>query len=75
MPFSGQDVTVDLDLLLCTGFDSEHAALFLCLIFTHKPMYDCKIERSNEQWLRGFGLYYSAANSGEIHRNSIAHER
>ena len=30
LPFLGQ--VVDLDLLLCTGFDSEHAVLFLCHI-------------------------------------------
>ena len=34
-PFLGQ--VVDLDLLLPTGFDEEHADLFPRLIFTH-PM-------------------------------------
>ena len=43
-PFLGQ--VVDLDLLLCTGLDSEHAGLFLCHIFTQRPMTDRKIERS-----------------------------
>ena len=37
-PFLGQ--VVDLDLLLCTGYDLEDAVLFLCHIFTHKPMTD-----------------------------------
>ena len=35
-PFLGQ--VVDLDLMLCTGFNSEHAVLFLCYIFTQRPM-------------------------------------
>ena len=42
-PFLRQ--VVDLDLLLCTGFDSEHSVLFLCHIFTQRPMNDRKIER------------------------------
>ena len=50
LPFLGQ--VVDLDLLLCTGFDSEHAVLFLCHIFAQRPMNDRKIERS---YGRGFG--------------------
>ena len=50
-PFLGQ--VVDLDLLLCTGFDSEHSVLFLCHIFTQRPMTDRKIERSDG---RSFGL-------------------
>ena len=37
-----------LDLLLCTGFNLEHADLFLCPIFTLRPMNDWKIEQSNE---------------------------
>ena len=37
-PFLGQ--VVDLDLLLCTVFDSEHAVLFLCHIFIQRPMSD-----------------------------------
>ena len=38
---------VDLDLLPWSGFDSysEHAALFLCHIFTQKPMNDRMIEQ------------------------------
>ena len=43
-PFLGRDV--NLDLLLCTGLDLEHSALFLYHIFTRKPMNDRKIERS-----------------------------
>ena len=42
-PFLGQ--LVDLDLLLCTGFDSEPEDLFLCHIFTQRPMNDSKSER------------------------------
>ena len=40
-PFLGQ--VVDFDLLLCTGFDSEHAVIFVCHIFTQRPMTDRKI--------------------------------
>ena len=45
LPFLGQ--VVDLDLLLCTGFYSEHAVLFLCHSFTQRPTNDRKIERSD----------------------------
>ena len=41
-PFLGQ--VVDLDLLLCTGFNSEHAVFSLCHIFTQRPMNDQKNE-------------------------------
>ena len=41
-PFLRQ--VVDLDLLLCTGLDSEHVVLFLCHISTQRPMTDRKIE-------------------------------
>ena len=44
---SGQ--VVDLDLLLCTGFDSEHAALFLCPILSQRLMNDQKVARSDER--------------------------
>ena len=44
----------DLDLLLCTGFNSEHAVLFLCHGFTQRPMPGRKIERS---YGRCFGLH------------------
>ena len=43
-PFLGQ--VVDTDLLLCTGFDLEHAVLFLCHIFAQRRMNDRKIEQS-----------------------------
>ena len=66
-PFLGQ--VVDLDLLLCTGFDLEHAVLFLCHIFTQRPMNDRKIERSDG---RGFGRQQLLANSIEIF---ISHEK
>ena len=39
--FLGQ--VVDSDLLLCTGFNLEHAVLFLCHTFTQEPMNDRKI--------------------------------
>ena len=45
-PFLGQ--VIELDLLLCTGFDLEHVVLFLCHIFTQRPMHDRKIVQSYE---------------------------
>ena len=66
-PFLGQ--VVDLDLLLCTGFDSEHAVLFLCHIFTQRPMNDSKIERDDG---RCFGRQQLLANSIE---NFISNEK
>ena len=59
-PFLGQ--VVDLDLLLCTGFDLEHAVLFPCHIFTQRPMTDRKIELS---YGRCFGWQQLLANSIE----------
>ena len=67
-PFLGQ--VVDLDLLLCTEYDSEHAVLFLCHIFTQIPMTDRKIERSDDG--RGFGWLQYIANSIE---NFVSHEK
>ena len=61
LPFLGQ--VVDLDLLLCTRFDSEHAVLFLCHIFTQRPMTDRKIERRDG---RCFGRQQLLADSIEI---------
>ena len=48
-PFLRQVVesTKSIYLLLWTGFDSEHAVLFLCHISTQRPMTDRKIEWSN----------------------------
>ena len=66
-PFLGQ--VVDLDLLLCTGFDSEHVVLFLCHIFTQRPMNDRKIERSDG---RGFGRQQLPADSNG---HSISNEK
>ena len=40
--FLGQ--VVGLDLLLGTGFNSEHEVLFLCHISTQRPMTNRKIE-------------------------------
>ena len=59
-PFLGQ--VVDLDLLLCTGFDSEHAVLFLCHMFNQRPTTDRKIERSYGSC---FGQQQFLANSIE----------
>ena len=42
-PSFGQ--VINLDLLLCTGFYLEHAVLFLCHIFTQRPMNDRKIKQ------------------------------
>ena len=51
-PFLRQ--VIDFDLLLCTGFETEHADLFLRHILTQRPMDDGNIELSNEccfgQW-------------------------
>ena len=44
-PFLRQ--VVALDLLLCTGSESEHMVLFLCHSFTQGPITDRKIEHSN----------------------------
>ena len=66
-PFLRQ--VVDLDLLLCTGFDLEHAVLFLCHIFTQRPMNDRKIERSDG---RGFGRQQLPADSNG---HSISNEK
>ena len=44
-PFLAQ--VVNLDLLLCTGFNLEHVVLFICHMFTQRPMHDRKIERSD----------------------------
>ena len=38
----------DLDWLRCTGFEFEHLDLFLCPMFTQRPMNDQKTEQSNE---------------------------
>ena len=62
-PFLWQ--VVDLDLLLCTGFNLEHAALFRCHchIFTQRPMNDCKIE---QRYGWGFGQQQLPAYPIEI---------
>ena len=56
--FLGQ--VVNLDLLLCAGFDLEQAVLILCYIFTQRLMNDRKIERGDG---RGFGQQQLLANS------------
>ena len=60
---------VNLDLLLCTGFSSEHDVLFLCHIFTERPMTDRKIKQRNGCC---FGLQQPVADSIE---NFISHEK
>ena len=59
---------VDLDLLLSTGFDSEHAVLFLSHIST-QPTNDRKMERNDGC---GFGRQQLLANSFVIF---ISHEK
>ena len=67
-PFLRQ--VINLGLLLCTGFDSEHAVLFVCLdIFTQRPMIDRKIEQSHGLC---FGQQQLLANSI---KNFISHEK
>ena len=63
-PFLGQEV--DLDLLHCTGFNLEHAVLFLCHILNQRSMTDRKIKRSNG---RGFGRQQLLWSSRQFHRN------
>ena len=53
---------VDSDLLLSTGFDSEHVVLFLCHIFIQRQMNDRMIERSDG---RGFGQQQLLTNSSQ----------
>ena len=60
-PFLGQ--VVDTDLLLCTGFESEYAVLFLCHFFAQRRMNDRKIERSDG---RSLGWQQLLADSMEI---------
>ena len=54
---------VNLDLLLCTRFDLEDAVLFLCHIFTQRPMTDRNIEQSNGHC---FGQQHLLTNSIKI---------
>ena len=57
LPFLGQ--IVNLDLLVCTGFDLEYADLFLCLcFFIQRPMYNWRIDKSYECC---FGRYQVSA--------------
>ena len=46
-PFLGQ--VVNLDLLLCTGFNLKHAALFLCLYF----------DSENNEWLKDWSKWWA----------------
>ena len=62
-PFLAQ--VVDSNLLLCAGFNSEHAVLFLCHNFTQGPMNDTKIEQSDGRCL----------GRRQFHGNFISHEK
>ena len=66
-PFLWQ--VVDLDLLLCTGFNLEHEVSLLCHIFTQRPVTDRKIERS---YGRCFGRQQLLAKSI---KNFISYEK
>ena len=68
-PFLRQ--VVDSDLLLCTGFDSEHAVLFLCHILTQRPMNDGKVRRIDGRCLGR--RQWSATTSRRFHENFISH--
>ena len=65
-PFLGQ--VIDSDLLLFTGFNLEHAVLFLCHIFIQRPMHDRKFELSNghcfgrQQLLANFAQFFGFQN-------------
>ena len=50
-PFFSQvdDWVVDWNLLLCKGFDTVLVDFYWCLVFTERPINDCKIEISNER--------------------------
>ena len=54
------------DLLLCTGFNVEHAVLFLRHIFDQRPMNDRKIEQS-------YGCYFGWQQllRAEVHHSFI----
>ena len=48
LPFLGH--IVPFNLLLFTGFNSEHAVLFLCHIFTQRSTTHCKMEWRSLLW-------------------------
>ena len=62
-PFLGQLTGINLDLLLCTWLDLKNEDLFLCLIFTQRPMNDWKIEQSDGY---SIGQWHVLAKSIEI---------
>ena len=77
-PFLGQ--VVDLDLLLsmlCAGFDSEHADLFLCYIFTQRSMNDRRLSEAKTpgvlRWVHRRRLW-SATTFRQFHRKVQSHE-
>ena len=63
-PVLGQ--VVDTDLVLCTGFNSEHVVLFLCHILAQRRMNGRKIERSNGHYGRCLRRQQLLADSMEI---------
>ena len=74
-PFLGQ--VVNLDLLLCTGFNSEHVALFLCHIFTPSLMKEQKIQLSDGlHHGHSFGwkqLLADSINNFILHKKKVFH--
>ena len=65
-PFFRQ--VVDLDLLLCTGFNSEHDDLFLCHISTQRPMNKRKMDQSYGRCfgLQQYCLYYYFSKTRDL---------
>ena len=63
---------VCLDLLLCTGFDSEHADL---LNFCSDALHYClwATDEWSQNWAKRWALLWLVTSSREIHRNSISH--
>ena len=59
-PFLGQ--VVDSDLLLCTGFDLEHADLFLCHIFSQRPVTDRRLSKAMGAALVGSSSFHIKKN-------------
>ena len=63
---------VCLDLLLCTGFDSEHADL---LNFCSDALHYClwATDEWSQNWAKRWALLWLVTSSREIHRNSFSH--
>ena len=69
LPFLGQ--VVNLDLLLCTRYNSEHVALFLCHNFTQSLIKDWKIQKSDGHY---FGSLRQQLLANAIN-NFISHKK